>query len=63
MILINNAVISIPKPVNENIFPYAPASAAKANLKRAIGELSDAAIDFPLIIGGWVSPRAARKSL
>jgi len=52
MNLINNAVISTPKPVNEPVLSYGPGSPEKAKLKKALGELSESTFDIPLIIGG-----------
>jgi len=47
-----NAVISTPIPANEPVRAYAPGSAEKASLKKAIDRLLDREIEIPLIIGG-----------
>lgn len=52
MNLMNNAVIDTPKPVNEPILSYAPASPEKAALKKALTEMAGKQLDIPLIIGG-----------
>lgn len=52
MNLMNNAVINTPKPVNEPILSYGPGSREKADLKRALTEMSSKQLEIPLIIGG-----------
>lgn len=52
MNLLNNAVISIPKPINEPVNSYAPGTPERAGLKAALEELSSKKIEIPLIIGG-----------
>ena len=52
MNLMNNAVISTPKPVNEPILSYAPGSPEKAAIKKALAEMSARQLEIPLIIGG-----------
>lgn len=52
MNILNNAVIKIPKPVNEPIFNYAPSSPERARLKEALAEAAGIQLDIPLIIGG-----------
>ena len=52
MNLVNNAVISVPKPVNEPVYNYAPGSAERKKLKQAIKEMEDVVLDIPLVIGG-----------
>lgn len=52
MNLLNNAVISTPKPVNEPVLSYQPGSPEKASLKKALAELSEMSLEIPLIIGG-----------
>ncbi len=47
-----NAVTSTPVPQNEPVRAYAPGSAEKASLKKAIDRLLDQEIEIPLIIGG-----------
>ncbi len=52
MNLLNNAVISIPRPVNEPIKSYAPGSPERVNLKQALADAAGKQLDIPLIIGG-----------
>ncbi len=52
MNLLNNAVISTPKPVNEPILSYAPGSPERAKLKHALTEAAGKQLEIPLIIGG-----------
>ncbi|MFV0435897.1 MAG: L-glutamate gamma-semialdehyde dehydrogenase [Desulfopila sp.] len=49
---LNNAILRIPKPVNEPIYSYAPGSRERAGLKRALTELSATVEEIPLVIGG-----------
>lgn len=48
----NNAVASIPVPVNEGVRSYAPGSPERTSLKRKLAELSSTTIEIPAIIGG-----------
>ena len=52
MNLINNAVIDPPYPINEPVLNYAPGSAEKIELKKALTELSSGEIEIPMVIGG-----------
>ena len=52
MNLMNNAVINIPKPVNEPILAYKAGSQEKAAIKKALTEMSSRQLEIPLIIGG-----------
>ncbi len=52
MNLMNNAVISTPKPINEPILSYAPGSPEKAALKKELAAMSARLLEIPLIIGG-----------
>jgi len=52
MNLLNNAVISTPKPVNEPILSYAPGSPERAKLKKALTEAAGKQLEIPIIIGG-----------
>ncbi|GAB6194164.1 L-glutamate gamma-semialdehyde dehydrogenase [Desulfocastanea catecholica] len=52
MNLMNNAIISTPKPINEPILSYAPGSREKAAIKAALAEMSARQLEIPLIIGG-----------
>ena len=52
MNLLNNAVIRIPKQINEPINSFAPGSTARASLKEALARMAAEHLDIPLIIGG-----------
>ncbi|MGB3225031.1 MAG: L-glutamate gamma-semialdehyde dehydrogenase [Desulforhopalus sp.] len=54
MNLLNNAVINTPKPVNEPILSYGPGSREKAELKKALTDMSAKQLEIPLIIGGKI---------
>src|SRR5216684_4452885 len=42
----------IPGPVNEPVFPYAPGSRERGELKQALKDLSGRQIEIPVVIGG-----------
>src|SRR5437016_13873416 len=42
----------IPTPINEPVFPYAPGSRERGELKQALKDLSGRQIEIPLVIGG-----------
>ncbi len=48
----SNAIFQVPVPQNEPVFDFAPGTPERANLKSALGELSEQQIEIPLIIGG-----------
>jgi 1-pyrroline-5-carboxylate dehydrogenase len=48
----NNAIVSIPTPVNEPVRGYAPGSAERSALKRSLSELLSMSTEIPAIIGG-----------
>lgn len=48
----NNAIFRFPNPGNEPVKAYAPGSAEKAELKKALTQVSSEEWDIPLIIGG-----------
>ncbi|MFZ5468809.1 MAG: L-glutamate gamma-semialdehyde dehydrogenase [Myxococcota bacterium] len=47
-----NAHLRVPDPQNEPVLGYAPQSPERAELKDALGRMSDARIEIPLVIGG-----------
>src|SRR2546422_7710130 len=47
-----NATPKIPIPINEAVRSYAPGTAERAELKRALKEMSGQPIEIPLVIGG-----------
>lgn len=52
MNLLNNAILKTPKPVNEQIYSYAPGSNERRFLKEALEEMAETVLDIPLVIGG-----------
>ncbi len=48
----NNSIYKFAKPINEPIKGYAPGSAEKAELKKALAQLAGEEWDIPLVIGG-----------
>ncbi len=48
----NNSIYKFAKPINEPIKGYGPGSAEKAELKKALAQLSGEEWDIPLVIGG-----------
>ncbi len=48
----SDAIFTIPHPVNEPILSYAPGSAEKAAIKKALAELKSVQKDIPMYIGG-----------
>src|SRR2546430_10718013 len=47
-----NTIPKIPVPVNEPALPHAPGTPERAELKRALKDLSARPIEIPLVIGG-----------
>ncbi len=47
-----NATPKIPAPINEPVLSYAPGAPERAELKRALKDLSGRQIELPLLIGG-----------
>ena len=47
-----NAIFQLPKPINEPILSYAPGSAERAALKKALANAKSSVKDIPMIIGG-----------
>ncbi len=47
-----NSVPKVPPPTNEPVLSYAPASSERAELKRALKDLSGRQVEIPLVIGG-----------
>lgn len=52
MNLMNNAVITPPRPSNESVLDYAPSSPERQKLKKALAKMASEEIEIPLIIGG-----------
>src|SRR2546428_4175991 len=47
-----NASVKIPPPTNEPVLSHAPGTPERAELKRALKDLSARPIEIPLVIGG-----------
>lgn len=52
MNLMNNAVISPPRPGNEPVLDYTPSSPERGKLKETLARVSTEEVEIPLIIGG-----------
>jgi 1-pyrroline-5-carboxylate dehydrogenase len=50
--LMTDAIFSVPHPVNETVLSYAPGSAEKAAVKKALAEARAETRDIPMYIGG-----------
>ena len=48
----SNAIFTIPPPINEVVLNYAPGSAERKELKKALKELKSTEWDIPMTIGG-----------
>lgn len=48
----SNAVIRVPRPINEKVYSYAPGTAERENLKAQLEKMLSREIEIPLIIGG-----------
>ena len=48
----SNAIFKLPIPYNEPVYDYAPGSAERDELKKALVELKSQEVEIPLIIGG-----------
>jgi 1-pyrroline-5-carboxylate dehydrogenase len=48
----NNSIFRFPNPGNEPVKSYAPGTVEKAELKKALAQLSSEVWDIPLVIGG-----------
>jgi len=48
----NDAIVSVPEPVNEPILAYAPGSAERARLKGALADVEREVIEIPCVVGG-----------
>lgn len=52
MNLVNNAILTVPVPINEPVYSYRPGSTERERLKAAIAEMSESFLEIPLIING-----------
>jgi len=48
----NDAIVSVPDPVNEPVLSYAPGSPEKARLKAALAEVEREVVEIPCVVGG-----------
>src|SRR5215470_4828682 len=48
----NDAIVSIPDPVNEPILAYAPGSPERARLKAALAAVEKQVVEIPCVVGG-----------
>lgn len=56
-------MLQVPKPINEAVLSYSPASSEKKQLKAALKDLSDQSTSIPLVIGGKHIERTAQQKL
>ncbi|MEJ7597033.1 MAG: L-glutamate gamma-semialdehyde dehydrogenase [Kofleriaceae bacterium] len=48
----HDAIVSVPEPINEPVFSYAPGTAERANLKAALAAIESEVIEIPCVVGG-----------
>jgi 1-pyrroline-5-carboxylate dehydrogenase len=48
----HDAIVSVPEPINEPIYPYAPGSPEKARLKAALADIEREVVEIPCVVGG-----------
>jgi 1-pyrroline-5-carboxylate dehydrogenase len=48
----NDAIVSVPAPVNEPILGYAPGSAERARLQEALAAVEREVVEIPCVVGG-----------
>src|SRR5262245_11098057 len=48
----NDAIVSVPDPVNEAILAYAPGSPERARLKAALAAVEKQVVEIPCVVGG-----------
>ncbi len=48
----NDAIVTVPEPVNEPILAYAPGSAERARLKGALSDIEGEVVEIPCVVGG-----------
>jgi 1-pyrroline-5-carboxylate dehydrogenase len=48
----HDAIVSVPDAVNEPVLAYAPGSAEKARLKRALAAIVSEVVEIPCVVGG-----------
>jgi len=48
----NDAIVSVPDPVNEPVLAYAPGSPERARLKAALAAVEKTVVEIPCVVGG-----------
>jgi 1-pyrroline-5-carboxylate dehydrogenase len=48
----NDAIVSVPTPVNEHVLGYAPGSPERAGLKSALAQIEREVVEIPCVVGG-----------
>jgi 1-pyrroline-5-carboxylate dehydrogenase len=48
----NDAIVTVPDPVNEAMFTYAPGSGERTRLKAALAEIEREVVEIPCVVGG-----------
>ena len=48
----HDAIVQVPPPTNEPIFPYSPGSPEKARLKAALADIEREVVEIPCVVGG-----------
>ena len=59
----NHGYFSYPLPANEPVLQYAPGSAERAGLKKALAELKKKPLDIPMYIGGKAVKTGNKKAI
>ena len=48
----NDAIVSVPEPINEPVLGYAPGSPERARLKAALADIEKTVVEIPCVVGG-----------
>jgi 1-pyrroline-5-carboxylate dehydrogenase len=48
----HDAIVSVPEPINEPVFSYAPGTAERATLKAALAAIERQVVEIPCVVGG-----------
>src|SRR5262249_22118334 len=48
----NDAIVSVPEPVNEPVHSYAPGTPERAHLKAALAAIEKEVVEIPCVVGG-----------
>jgi len=49
----NDAIVSVPEPVNEPVHSYAPGTPERAQLKAALAAIEKEVVEIPCVVGGF----------